>query len=79
MEETIIEEMVEGQLKYIRRMALLSDDQIRVIIRQKIIEKPGMISHYQDTSQKKVLDDIVKMSKDIRSDARVFARKVDKV
>ncbi len=79
MEETIIEEMVEGQLKYIRKMALLTDDQIRAVIRQKIVERPDMISHYQDTSQKKLLDDIMKMSKDIKSDARVFARKVDKL
>jgi hypothetical protein len=79
MEETVIEEMVEGQLKYIRKMALLTDDQIRTVIRHKIAERPDMISHYQDTSQKKLLDDIMKMSKDIKSDARVFARKVDKL
>jgi hypothetical protein len=77
MEETIIEEMVEGQLKYIRRMSLLTDDQIRIIIRQKIMQKPDMIDHYQDTSQKKLLDDIVKMSRDIKGDPRKFARRVD--
>ena len=77
MEETIIEEMVDGQLKYIRRMALLTDDQIRSVIRQKIAERPDMISHYQDTSQKKLLDDIVKMSKDMKGDPTKFARKVD--
>lgn len=77
MEETIIEEMVEGQLKYIRKMALLTDDQIRAVIRQKIVERPDMISHYQDTSQKKLLDDIMKMSKDIKGDPKKFARRVD--
>lgn len=77
MEETIIEEMIEGQLKYIRRMALLTDDQIRTIIRKKIAENPDMISHYQDTSQKKLLDDITKMSRDIKGDPTKFARRVD--
>lgn len=77
MEETIIEEMVEGQLKYIRKMSLLTDDQIRAIIIQKIAERPDMISHYQDSSQKKQLDDIIKMSRDLKSDARTFARRVD--
>jgi hypothetical protein len=76
MEETIIEEMVEGQLKYIRRMALLTDDQIRSLIRQKIAERPEMINHYQDTSQRKLLDDIAKMSKDIKGDPTKFARRV---
>lgn len=77
MEETVIEEMVDGQLKYIRKMALLTDDQIRAVIRQKIAERPDMISHYQDSSQKKLLDDIVKMSRDIKGDATKFARRVD--
>ena len=77
MEETVIEEMVEGQLKYIRKMTLLTDDQIRAVIRQKIAERPDMISHYQDTSQKKLLDDIVKMSRDIKGDPTKFARRVD--
>lgn len=79
METAIIEEMVEGQLKYIRKMALLTDDQIRAVIRQKILERPDMISHYQDTSEKKLLDDIVKMSKDIRGDPTKFARRVDSI
>lgn len=79
MEDAVIGEMVEGQLKYIRRMALLADDQIRSIIRQKIVERPDMISHYQDTSQKKLLDDIVKMSKDIKGDPTKFARRVDDI
>lgn len=77
MEETVIEEMVEGQLKYIRKMALLTDDQIRAVIRQKIAERPDMINHYQDTSQKKLLDDIKKMSRDIKGDPMKFARRVD--
>lgn len=77
MEETVIEEMVEGQLKYIRKMSLLTDDQIRAVVRQKIAERPDMISHYQDTSQKKLLDDIVKMSRDIKGDPTKFARRVD--
>ena len=77
MEESIVEEMIEGQLKYIRKMSLLTDDQIRAIIRQKIVERPEMIEHYQDTSQKKLLDDIVKMSKDVKGDPTKFARRVD--
>lgn len=77
MEETVIEEMIDGQLKYIRRMALLTDDQIRTVIRQKIVERPEMINHYQDTSQKKLLDDIAKMSRDIKGDPTKFARRVD--
>jgi hypothetical protein len=36
-----------------------------------------MINHYQDTSQKKLLDDIVKMSRDIKGDPKKFARRVD--
>ena len=77
MEATVIEDMIEGQLKYIRKMSLLTDDQIRAIIRQKIMEKPEMIEHYQDTQQKKLFDDIVKMSRDTRGDPTKFARRVD--
>lgn len=77
MEETIIEEMIEGQLKYIRKMSLLTDDQIRAVIRQKISERPDMISHYQDTSQKKLINDIMKTSRDMKGDPTKFVRRVD--
>lgn len=79
MEATVIEEMIEGQLKYIRKMSLLTDDQIRAVIRQKIMERPEMIEHYQDTSQKKILDDIMKMSRDVKGDPTKFARRVDNI
>lgn len=77
MESNLIEEMTEGQLKYIRRMSLLTDDQIRSVIRQKIAERPEMIEHYQDTSQKKLVDDIVKISRDVKGGPTKFARRVD--
>lgn len=67
---------IEGHIGHIHRMAMLSDDQLRAYLKNSV-EDPVMREIFEDSAKKKALLDMQKMAKDIKSDARKFARRVD--
>lgn len=83
MLDSDIEESIVRYIEHIRRMALLTDDQITMLLRQVATENPGAFDVLKDAAQKKSLHDAMKdmkqAAKDIRGDARKFARKVDRL
>lgn len=71
-----IQKMVTNQINYIRRMSILSDDQLRTILLQQIIEHPHLVDNYQEEEQKKMYHDITKAAKDVRTNPIKISRKV---
>lgn len=69
---------LEGHIGHIREMSALTDDQLRKWLRDSASTDPVMREIFEDATKKKIVSDINKMAKDIRSDARRFARRVDK-
>lgn len=69
---------IEGYITYVRNMSMLTDDQMRHAFKDSTND-PVMREIFEDAAKKKALLDMQKMAKDIRSDARAFARKVDKL
>lgn len=69
---------IEGYIAYVRNMSTLTDDQIRHAFKNSVND-PVMSEIFEDAAKKKALLEMQKMAKDIKSDARVFARKVDKL
>lgn len=67
---------VEGHIQYIRKMSMLSDDNLRALLK-KSVEDPVMQEIFEDAAKKKTLLDMQKMAKDIRSNAKSIARRVD--
>lgn len=72
-----IQKMVESQVKYIRRMAMLPDETLRILLTQQILEHPHIVDDYENEEQKKLLSDITKAAKDVKSNPLKIARKVD--
>jgi len=71
-----IQNMVDSQVKYIRRMAMLPDETLKMLLTQQVLEHPHLIDNYEDEEQKKMLHDITKAAKDVKSDSLKLARKV---
>lgn len=69
---------LESHMSHIRQMATLTDDQLRKKLRDAAAKDPVLQDTFEDAAQKKALSDMKNMAKDIKSDARKFARKVDK-
>ncbi len=76
MLDTDIEESINRYIKHIRQMSMLTDEQLTILLRQKAIEDPGMFDVLRESAQKKVFADMKKAAKDIKGDARQFARKI---
>lgn len=113
-----MEEGIERFIKYIRRMSILTDDQLRTVISRAITNNPdsymasivdigehvayirnmsmltddqmrhafkdssndsAMREIFEDAAKKKALLEIQKMAKDIRSNPKRFARRVDEL
>lgn len=72
-----IEESIKRYIKHVRQMALLTDEQITLLLRQKAIEDPAMFESLKIGATKKMIAEVKKAAKDIRGDARKFARQVD--
>ena len=72
-----IQSMIESQINYIRRMSMLSDEQLRAFLAQHLIEHPHLIEKYEQEEQTKMLHDITKAAKDVKSSPLKIARKVD--
>ncbi len=71
-----IQKMVDSQVAYIRRMSLLSDEQLRLLLTHQLIEHPHLIDNYEQEEQKKMLHDITKAAKDVKSSPIKLARQV---
>lgn len=69
---------IDGYVTYIKNMSMLTDDQIRHAFKDSAND-PVMNEIFEDAAKKKALLEMQKMAKDIKFDARVFARKVDKL
>lgn len=72
-----IQQMVNSQVNYIKRMALLSDEQLRLVLTKQLIEHPHLIDNYSQEEQKKMFHDMKKAAVDVKSNPIKFARKVD--
>lgn len=75
--DTKIQEMVNSQVMYIRRMAMLPDETLRILLTQQLLEHPHIVDNYIEEEQKKMLHDIMKTAKDINSNPLKIARRVD--
>ncbi len=72
-----VQTMIESQINYIRRMSLLTDEQLRIFLAQHLIEHPHLIEKYEQEEQKKMLHDITKAAQNIKSNPLKIARKID--
>ncbi len=77
MLDTKIQEMVNSQVMYIKRMAMLPDETLRILLTQQLLEHPHMVDNYIEEEQKKILHDITKAAKDVKSSPLKIARKID--
>lgn len=71
-----IQEMVNSQVLYIRRMAMLPDETLRILLTQQLINHPHLIDNYENEEQKKMLHNITKAAKDVKSSSIKISRKV---
>jgi len=71
-----IQTLIENQIKYIRRMSILTDEQLRAFLTQHLIEHPHLLDKYEQEEQTKMLHDMTKAAKDIKSNPLKLARKV---
>ena len=71
-----IQNIVDSQVKYIRRMSLLPDEQLRILLTQQIMEHPHLVENYEEEEQKRMLHDITKAAKNVNSNPLKLARKV---
>ncbi len=62
------EEFIQSHINYIRRMALLNDDNIRMLLKLKIADDPSIIEKFKDNKMKKQYDDIRSIAKNISKD-----------
>lgn len=67
---------IDGYMTYIKNMSMLTDDQIRKAFRDSAND-PVMSEIFEDAAKKKALLEMQRMAKDIRGDAKKFARRVD--
>ena len=72
-----VQKFADSQVEYVRRMALLTDDQIRETVFQLLIEQPHLIEKHTEEEQTKMIHDIKKSAQDVKSSPLKFARKVD--
>lgn len=70
---------IPGHIAFIRQMSLKSDDYLRDYFRKQIgINKdPVFTDIFENSSKKRVIKEMGEAAKDLKSDPRGFARKVD--
>lgn len=76
MKDEKITKMVNSQIQYIRRMSLLTDEQLRLLLTQNILEHPHLVDNYIEEEQKKMYSDMMTASKDIKSNPLKISRKI---
>ncbi len=71
-----VQTMIEHQIQYVRKMSILTDEQLRVFFTQYLLEHPHLIEKYEQEEQTKMLHDIKKAAKDVKSSPLKLARRV---
>jgi transcription initiation factor IIE alpha subunit len=71
-----IDGFIESHIKYIRRMASLTDDQLRALLKMKATESPDILDHFRENKSKKKLDEVSQLAKSIKTPATALGRKV---
>ncbi len=71
-----IQTIIEHQIQYIRRMSIMTDDQLRMFFTQHLIEHPHLVEKYEQEEQTKMIHDITKAAKDVKSSPTKLARRV---
>jgi hypothetical protein len=57
-------------------MSLLPDEQLRMLLTQQLLEHPHLVDNYEIKEQKKMIHDITKVAKDVKSNPLKLARQV---
>jgi len=70
---------ISGHIQFIRNMALQSDDYLRSYFRKQIIinKDPVYTDIFESSSKKRAIKEMSQAAKDLKSDPRSFARKID--
>ena len=74
--DTKSQEMIESQLLYIRRMSMMTDEQIKIFLAQQILKHPHIKENFTEEEQKKMNHDFNIAAKNIKSNPLKLARKV---
>lgn len=75
--DTKIQKHIDDQIKYIRHMAMLTDEQIKETLLKVIMEHPHLIEKHEQEKEHKLFNEMNKIAKDVKSSPLKFARKVD--
>ncbi len=79
IEDVEVNEAIERYIHHVRTMASMTDDQLRMVLKQAAIDKPEMFETFKLSTKKKALLDIKKIAKEMKTDPRSIARRVDDV
>ncbi len=71
-----IQKLANNQVNYIRRMSLLTDEQIKEVVLQQLIEHPHLIEKHTEEEQTKMFHDIKKVAQDVKSSPLKLARRI---
>lgn len=71
-----ISEFIESHIRYIRKMNLLTDEQLRMIFKMKAIEDSSIIDKFKENRIKKQFNEIASLAKDIKTNPTKLGRKV---
>jgi hypothetical protein len=69
---------IKGHINFIRQMAMMSDDMIRKTLRDEVEKNkdPVWTEIFEDAHKKKAISDMDRAAKDMKTDARLFAKKI---
>ncbi len=67
---------IDSHIKYIRRMALLTDDQLKFLLQAKLFQDNTILDKFKDSESKKQFNELSLMAKDIKTESLKLARKV---
>lgn len=79
IEDVEVNEAIERYIHHVRTMASMTDDQLRMVLKQAAIDNPEMFETFKLSTKKKALLDIKKIAKEVKTDPRSIARRVDDV
>lgn len=79
IEDVEVNEAIERYIHHVRTMASMTDDQLRMVLKQAAIDNPEMFETFKRSAKKKALLDIKKIAKEMKADPRSIARRVDDI
>lgn len=70
---------IPGHIQFIRQMGYRSDDELRSYLRKQIVinKDPVYTDIFESSSKKRAIKEMTEAAKDLKSDPRSFARKID--